>query len=55
MQFPEEMRGEVEKYFSNGRTIKETEVPIRQLGESNGNNNIFIARIVYNHAIRELR
>lgn len=25
MQFPEEMRGEVESYFSNGRTIKETD------------------------------
>ena len=25
MQFPEEMREEVESYFSNGRTIKETD------------------------------
>ncbi len=26
MQFPEEMRGEVESYFSNVRTIKETDL-----------------------------
>ncbi len=35
MQFPEEMRGEVEKHFSNGRTIKETDL-IKQLGEQWG-------------------